>query len=363
MRRKRHGNRRAYRTLGAGLVAVLAITAAACSSSNSHSSTSQNTASPASQKTVAVSISMSPSSFTSLTQYVAIDMGYLSKLGIQGNRVYSSSCTFTFGLLVAGKLDFGACDIPAMILASQAAHTQMQVAVGLEHRYPAALVCRKGIGITASYPQGIKDLVGKNIESSAPASQDTADVLMSLEANGYNFNSVHWTYISGGAGDVVAALDAGRIDCGVVFQPTQTELGNSVETVINIQDGDTAPIVNSAPFTSLNVTASYAKANPTTIAKVQQAMAEADAFIGNPANASAVAKGVRKEFPSVSLSLLTKLVKELAPTYKDGSTITQAQFDASLEVYNKEAAAGVAGITSPLGNLKYSQWVLPISSS
>lgn len=346
--------KRLWRRLAApgvlGMAAVLAVAVAGCSSSGSSTSSSGSL--------VPVVFDESPSSFTSLPQYVGLDMGYFAKYGIKGTPLTSGSTPYQ--LLISHQVDFGATDIPATILASKAAKVDFDVAVGMEHIYPAALVCRKGIGVTSNYPANVKQLVGKTIEASGPTSQDMNDLTVTLNAYGYKDSAIHVDFMSGGPSAVVAALESGRIDCGMVYEPTQTELGNSVVTAINFEGGEGPHLIYEAPFNCLDVLASYAQAHPTVIADVQRAITAIDAFISNPANASAIAKGTAKDFPGVSQATLTALIRKLAPTYANGATITKSGFDADVKIYNALAANDVAGVTEPLTNVSFSSWILPM---
>jgi ABC-type nitrate/sulfonate/bicarbonate transport system substrate-binding protein len=350
--RARSGRRRAG--LAAAFVAALMTLSAVagCSSSGG------NSGNGSSGSLTHVVFDESPSSFTSLPQYVGIDMGYFKRYGIDAGRLTSGSTPYD--LLIAHQVDFGATDIPATILASKAAKTDFRVAVGMEHIYPAALVCRKGIGITSDYPANVKQLVGKKIEASGPTSQDMNDLTETMNEAGYPVSAIHVIYVSGGPSAVVSALDAGQIDCGMVYEPTQTSLGSSVVTAISFESGQGPSIITKAPFNCLDVLASYAQSHPQVISDVQRAITAIDAYISNPANAPAIAKGVTKDFPGTPLPTLTALIRKLAPTYKDGATISKPGFDADVQIYNKLASNKVAGVTEPLTNVSFDDWILPM---
>jgi ABC-type nitrate/sulfonate/bicarbonate transport system substrate-binding protein len=358
---KRHQRKRSWRRLAAPAVvavaAVMTLTAVtACGSSGGNSANGGAAQSDGSLTHVV--FDESPSSFTSLPQYVGIDMGYFKKYGIDATPLTSGSTPYD--LLISHQVDFGATDIPATILASKAAKTDFRVAVGMEHVYPAALVCRKGIGVTSDYPANVKQLVGKKIEASGPTSQDMNDLTETLNDAGYQDSAIHVQYMSGGPSAIVAALDSGQIDCGMVYEPTQTKLGNTVVTAINFEANEGPSIIAKAPFNCLDVLASYAQSHPAVIADVQRAMTAIDAYISDPANATAIAKGVAKDFPGTSQSTLTALIRKLAPTYKDGATITKSGFDADVQIFNRLAANQVAGVTQPLTNVNFSDWILPM---
>lgn len=358
---KRDQRRRAWRRHAAPAAAAVAagmtlMAVAGCGSSGG-SSANGGTANSGGSLTHVI-FDESPSSFTSLPQYVGIDMGYFKKYGIDATPLTSGSTPYD--LLISHQVDFGATDIPATILASKASNTDFRVVVGMEHIYPAALVCRKGIGVTSNYPANVKQLVGKKIEASGPTSQDMNDLTETLNDAGYQDSAIHVQFMSGGPSAVVAALDAGQVDCGMVYEPTQTKLGNTVVTAINFEAGQGPGIITEAPFNCLDVLASYAQSHPAVIADVQRAITAIDAYISNPANAPAIAQGVANDFPGTSQPTLIALIRKLAPTYKDGATITKSGFDADVQIFNRLAANHVAGVTQPLTNVNFSDWILPM---
>jgi ABC-type nitrate/sulfonate/bicarbonate transport system substrate-binding protein len=301
-----------------------------------------------------VTFSLSPGSLTNLAEYVGLDMGYFQKYGIGATKIASSSGSFTLQLLETNKLDFGAINIPSTILAAQTSKVDLRVAVGMETHYPAALVCNKSSGVTGSYPAGVKQLVGKTIATDSPVSSSTADLYISLKANGINPSQTKITYISTGASATVAALQANRVDCAMVYEPTQNELGNTVNTVIDIENGKCPPLVNQVKYNVLTVNNSYAQQNPKVVTAAQKAMVAITDLISDPANADTIAKGVAADYPGLSETQLATLIKHLAPTFKDGAAITQAQFAASLQVYNQANNKNL--------NVSYSDIVLPMAS-
>ncbi len=348
-------------TQGRGLAAVAAaavvLALGACSSSGSStSSTPAGDASSGGTSLLAsgVTFSLSPGSLTNLAEYVGLDMGYFQKYGVGATKVASSSGSFTLQLLETGKLDFGAINIPSTILAAQTSNVDLRVAVGMETHYPAALVCNNGSGIQGSYPAGVKQLVGKTIATDSPVSSSTADLMISLKQNGVDPSKVKITYISTGAAATVAALQAGRVDCAMVYEPTQTTLGNTVNTVIDIENGKCPPLVNQVKYNVLTVNNSYAQQNPKIIAAVQKAMVAITDLISDPANAATIAKGVAADYPGLTQAQLTALITRLAPTFENGAAITQAQFNASLQVYNQANGKNLS--------VSYSDIVLPMAS-
>lgn len=300
-----------------------------------------------------VTFSLAPGSLTNIAEYVGIDMGYFDKYGIVDSQIVAStSGSTTLQLLQAGQLNFGAINIPSTILAEQSSGVDMKVAVGMMKKYPASLVCRKDLEISEDYPAGVKQLVGKKIASDSPVSSSTADLLVTLSENGVDPASVTLVYVSGGLAPTIAALDSGQIDCAMVYEPAQTQLGDQVKTVFDIANDKAPQVVLDARYNVLTVTADYAQKNPAVIAAVQKAMVEITTLLADPANAPDIAKALASRYPDFDADQLAAVIARLAPTFVDGARITQEQYDANIKIFN---IANEQSIDIP-----YSEVVLPL---
>ena len=298
-----------------------------------------------------VTFSLSPGSLTNIAEYVGIDMGFFEKYGIVDSEIIPSNAgSTTLQLLAAGQLDFGAISIPATILAEQSSGVEMRVAVGMMKKYPASLVCNEDVNVSEDYPQGIKDLKGLTIASDSPTSSSTADLLVALRDNGVDPSEVNLVYISGGLAPTVAALTSKQVQCAMLWEPGQTQMGDSVKTVLDIAQDKAPDVVNNAWYNLLTVTKDYADKNPAVIEAVQRAMVEITEYLADPDNATEVAKAEAARYPDFSVEDLAKVIARLAPV--QGAEITQEQYDACIQIFN---IANQQNIDTP-----YEDLILPL---
>ncbi len=328
---------------------------AACSSGPTADQSNGSTDSGAPVVADGVSFSLAPGSLTNVAEYVAIDMGYFAKYGLTNPKVITSTSTATtLQLLQSGQLDFGAGNIPSTILAQQASGTQYRVAVGIMTNEPASLVCRSSVNVSGTYPANMASLKGLNIGLTAPTNTETAEMIASLDEAGMSQSDIKITYIQGGMPPIVAALQAGQIDCAVVYEPTQTELGDTVKTVWDVPTKNAPQLVLDSRFNVLSVTKDYADKNPQIIAAAQHAIADATALLADPANAPKIAAALASRYPDFSSDQLTALIARLAPLSVGGAEVTQSQFDASLKMFDyvndQPIQANYSDVVLPLSN-------------
>ncbi|MTD53233.1 ABC transporter substrate-binding protein [Amycolatopsis pithecellobii] len=277
-------------------------------------------------------MNLTAGSLTTLGLFVARDMGYFAKAGLQAQSVTTNLGTSALQLLTSEQLDVASIDIPSAINA-RAAGADIAIVSGLERHAPVALQCRKDIGATPGYPAGVTSLAGKSIGITAVgAASDTFGRII-LSSAGVDPAKVSLVPL-GGVPNFIAAIKAKRVDCVMSFQPIQHQLADEVQTIVDVQKGEGPAILTNAAYGVAATTNKFATANPEVITRFRQAIKAANAFLADPANAPAVATGVASDYPGVSHDELVTLVRAVQATYADGETIPASAFEDSVKAYN-----------------------------
>lgn len=311
---------------------VCLVTAAACSSTSTGNPSGASSGATSGAASLPFTLNLTAGSLTTLSLFVARDMGYFSKAGLTPQPVTTNLGTSALQLLTSGQLDFAAIDIPSTINANSAG-ADLVIAAGLERYAPVALQCRKGIGVTPGYPDGVRSLAGKSIGISAVGAASDTYARIILSSAGVDPSKVS-LIPPGGVPNFIAAVDANRVDCVMSFQPIQLQLANDLETIVDVQKGQGPGFLTNAMYGVMATTSKFAKSHPVVISRFQAAVTAANAFLSNPANASAVANGVAKDYPGISHTELVTLIKSVQGTFAGAETIPPSAFRDSVKAFN-----------------------------
>lgn len=322
----------------AGVAAVAAIVAASCSSSKSSSvgsattvgSSSRSTATTvASAATVApakVSIAAFPASMPSLPIFAANRLGFFKKNGVDASVVNTSSGSAAVQALVAGGAQFAISTIPEAVNV-RSKGVDLRVVASLYSQFPQDLWCANSVSVPHAnqYPAVIRDLKGVSVGITAKGSLTADMVYYSELAAGVPSNYLNVISV-GSAPSAIAALQSGSVKCIVAYEPmeyelTQMKLGRSVLS----WEKDQGPSAFSTyAYTQVDAENSYLSSHANVGKRVQKALVEADQFISNPANASAVAQAVAPDFPGMNVAALTSIIQDHV-SHDVSGTITAEQ--------------------------------------
>src|SRR5881227_601573 len=150
------------RFAGTALAVACIATAIACGSSASTAGRARS-----GSGSLPIKLNFIGGSLVTLPLFVARDMGYFGKAGLQVRPVTTNSGTSATQLLSSGQLDIAISTIPVTITANSAGG-DLKIVSGGETREPVAVQCRKGVGVEPGYPRGVGSLAGKSIGISAP---------------------------------------------------------------------------------------------------------------------------------------------------------------------------------------------------
>ncbi|HLH84990.1 MAG TPA: ABC transporter substrate-binding protein [Trebonia sp.] len=264
--------------------AVLALTAAACSSGSS-SSTSAGTGASASASTSASPAAGSAAGVTNVTLgyvpysddaslFYAQDSGIFRKHGLNVTFVAQASPVAVEASMASGTEQFGFITTPVLInLNSKGVGVKCVSTVdGNEPTNPAddstVLVAAKGSGVTS-----IKDLAGKNVAEVQLSSLNSLSVMVLAKQAGIDPHSIHQIAIP--FPQMPAALAQGRVQAAVIVAPfTQTALSEGA-TVLTHPNQVLFP---NGTLTCLDAMSSYISAHPKVVADFRAAMDESVAY-------------------------------------------------------------------------------------
>ncbi len=264
--------------------AVLALTAAACSSGSS-SSTSAGTGASASASTSASPAAGSAAGVTNVTLgyvpysddaslFYAQDSGIFRKHGLNVTFVAQASPVAVEASMASGTEQFGFITTPVLInLNSKGVGVKCVSTVdGNEPTNPAddstVLVAAKGSGVTS-----IKDLAGKNVAEVQLSSLNSLSVMVLAKQAGIDPHSIHQIAIP--FPQMPAALAQGRVQAAVIVAPfTQTALSEGA-TVLTHPNQVLFP---NGTLTCLDAMSSYISAHPAVVAAFRAAMDESVAY-------------------------------------------------------------------------------------
>jgi NitT/TauT family transport system substrate-binding protein len=266
--------------------ALLAVTAAACSSgtSNSGSTTPGTTTSQGTGTSTGTSTG-SAASVTNVTLgyvpysddaslFYAQDSGIFRAHGLNVTFVPQASPVAVEASMASGTEQFGFITTPVLInLTTKGVGVKCVSTVdGNEPANPAddttVLVAAKGSGITS-----IKDLAGKNVAEVQLTSLNSLSVEVLAKQAGIDPHSVRQIQIP--FPQMPAALAQGRVQAAVIVAPfTQTALADGA-TVLTHPNQVLFP---NGTLTCLDAMSSYISANPAIVADFRAAMDESVAY-------------------------------------------------------------------------------------
>jgi NitT/TauT family transport system substrate-binding protein len=273
--------------VGAALLTVTAMAAAACSSSPA--SSSGTPAASATDATGAASTSASAAASTSAVTNVTLgyvpysddaslfyaqDSGIFKAHGLNVTFVAQASPVAVEASMASGTEQFGFITTPVLInLNSKGVSVKCVSSVdGSEPSIPAddstVLVAAKGSGITS-----VKDLAGKDVAEVQLTSLNSLAVEVLAKQAGIDPSSIHQIAIP--FPQMAAALAQGRVQAAVIVAPFAQAALSAGATVITHPNVDLFP---NGTVTCLDATGSYLSANPTVAADFRAAMDESIAY-------------------------------------------------------------------------------------
>lgn len=316
---------KSLRSAAAALVVLLSVLLAAGTAGAAPSRADAATA-------VNVRFTVFPGAFPSLGVYIADALGFFKQNGIDVNYVNVGTGSSALQVLVGGDTDFTISDITGVALARKNAGADVVFVSSQFGRFMAALACRTDSGISGRYPAVMRQLEGKRIGITAPGSATDTYVRYTMIAAGANPNRANIIGV-GGVPNLIAALQAGSVDCITAYQPIQALMAGRMRVVLNWATGQGPQIfARDYLFNGIVTTRRYAENNPGVVRRVAAAMQRATKYGSDPKNADKIARAVARFFPGLDVGTFAATVRDTAPTF--GYQVTRTSVANALKVYN-----------------------------
>ena len=267
---------------------------------------------PANAANTKVKFTVFPAVTASMGVYIADQMGFFEKNGIELQYVNASTGTSALQTLVAGATDFTISDITGSANAIKAG-ADLKFVSGQFKYFHGALYCQNEISSEGGYPKNMKNLIGKKIGITGVGAATDSYTRYSLIKAGVNPKLVTIVPI-GGAPSLLAAFLAKSVDCITAYQPMQLQMKDA-SVMVNWQAGEGPREFSNYLFNGIVTTGAYAKKDLMTVKAVAQSMKDATIYAGNPKNSAAIAEKVLKFFPGMSLADLTAVLTSTSDTY------------------------------------------------
>lgn len=249
--------------------------------------------------------------YTSLTPYIARDLGIYQKHGLDAEFVVAASGPAGVAAMLGGSIDFAEPPTDQLML-NAIKGTDLKMVVGNETKNFYSLIARDKKSLpnaSKGYPHVIRDLKGKTIGVNALGA--TTHLMMNAILKDVGMSPTDVTYLAvGSAVTGLAAWQAGRVDVQVGFTPfTQivTEMGSG-EVILELsKEGPQALTKLGSAFEGFAATGAYIKQNKPTVDAFVKAHVETISWMKDPTSKPKLAEFVRKY---VTVSIIPEETRE-----------------------------------------------------
>jgi len=249
--------------------------------------------------------------YTSLTPYIARDLGIYQKYGLDAEFIAAASGPAGVAAMLGGSIDFAEPPTDQLML-NAIKGTDLKMVVGNETKNFYSLIARDKKSLpnaSKGYPDVIRDLKGKTIGVNSLGA--TTHLMMNAVLKDVGLSPTDVTYLAvGSAATGLAAWQAGRVDVQVAFTPfTQivTEMGLG-EVILELsKEGPPALTKLGSAFEGFAATGAYIKQNKATVDAFIKAHVDTINWMKDPANKPKLAEFVRKY---VAVSIIPEEARE-----------------------------------------------------
>ena len=259
-------------------------------------------ASGASPKTkpVTVRFTIQPASLVTTLIEVAISEKFFSSVGIDARTVVVANGPAAVTALASGSVDV-ATNAPEVFLALVDKGQALQLFSG-QTRQVGVLVARPGFAVASDYTAAMQSLRGKKVGVTALSSATQYMAITMLQGAGLSASDVQFVAVGNGG---PAALENGVVDAAMLFgaQIVVTEtLGGHAMADLRTVANCPAPMHDLCGIGQIGLwgTSEWIAKNPDIVAKIRKAIALADVFLHDPANAAAARRILLTHLPGDS---------------------------------------------------------------
>lgn len=303
-------------------------------------------AAQAETKSISVRFTVQPNTLVTTLVEVAVDRGYFKEAGIDPRTVQVAHGPAAVTALASGTVDV-ATNAPEVFLALAGKGQSVKLIAG-QTKQLGVLVARPGLTLPAAFPDSVRALKGRKIGVTALSSATQYLAITMIAAGGLGADDVSFVAVGTGA---TQALVNGVTDAGFVTGP-QVVVSQSLgaRVIVDLRTTDKCPPqmkICGIGQVGMWAMGDWIGKNGEAVTRIRKAIAKADMFMHDPANAATARAILLRGIPAKS----DDKIKEGFIAY--GLSVLSAAFAKSdlerwIEIDHK---AGVIAKPMPVANV------------
>jgi NitT/TauT family transport system substrate-binding protein len=271
------------RALGAAALALLLPAGAALAQSNP----------------ISVRFTVQPNTLVTTLVEVAVERGFFKDVGIDARTVTVAHGPAAVTALASGTVDV-ATNAPEVFMALAGKGQSVKLIAG-QTKQLGVLVARPGLTLPGAFPDSVRALKGKKIGVTALSSATQYLAITMLTAGGLGADDV--SFVAVGTGATQALVNA-VVDAGFVTGP-QVVVSQSLgaRVIVDLRTADKCPPqMNICGIGQVGMWAmgDWIAKNGAAVTRIRRAIAKADLYMHDPANAAAARAILLRQIPANS---------------------------------------------------------------
>jgi NitT/TauT family transport system substrate-binding protein len=234
---------------------------------------------------ITVRFTVQPKTLVTTLVEVAAEKGFFKDAGIDARTVTVAHGPAAVTALASGSVDV-ATNAPEVFLALAGKGQSIKLIAG-QTRQLGVLAARPGLDVPAAFPDSVKALKGKKVGVTALSSATQYLTITMLNAAGLTAGDVEFVAVGAGAPQ---ALSARHVDAAFVSGPqVETSHMLGARTMIDLRSTSNCPAqlgICGISQVGMWAMGDWVAKNGEAVARIRKAIARADAFLHDPANAA-----------------------------------------------------------------------------
>ncbi len=254
-------------------------------------------------KPITVRFTVQPNTLVTTLVEVAVERGFFKEVGIDARTVTVAHGPAAVTALASGSVDV-ATNAPEVFMALAGKGQSVKLIAG-QTKQLGVLVARPGFELPATFPDSVRALKRKKIGVTALSSATQYLAITMLTAAGLAADDVDFVAVGTGA---TQALVNGVVDAGFVTGP-QVVVSQSLgaRVIVDLRTADKCPPqIDICGIGQVGMWAmgEWIDKNAEAVARIRKAIAKADVFMHDPANAAAAREILLRQIPANSADKL-----------------------------------------------------------
>lgn len=298
--------------------------AAATTPSGDQTSTTATEAGP-SEPFPKIAIQIYPGIWTNALVWIATDMGFYQKAGIEVEPLSVGSGPQGIAALQSGSIQLAQSTSDNLLVSLHTGMDLKVVAGNFGQIYTLmANAAREWPSMELGYPENMNDVIGRSIGVTAPGASTEILAQMTVMDAEIPLDDVEFVAVGGTSGQLTA-LETDVVDAVVAMVPQDTvfaALGNAV-TLVNYGagEGPSAASGLNACFQSYFGLTEWVDSNPETVKRFVDAHTEAAAWANDPANFDELVQIMQANGPIVGVENPDEVAAEATRKMVDNGLI------------------------------------------